>query len=484
MAGGRNSTARDRLILRFYLSMLSIAGIDACFAVIYGVPFERFWPTAIALISLMLIGSHVISRPIRSYLRDPQGVRLPVRRIVILSATCTAFVAVVVSALAVTKFLFLPTLLGFDIDLLLTRNQQIWLPVLHTLYYTSLMYFVMLDYEGVLRSKIFEWHGKLVPAARGRLVNRIVVAFATISLLPMSLVVLHALERDLAQERGALFEDLAASALALSVCLVFVTRSLLRPIRALDAAMLRIQQNDLSVTLPVLNNDETGRLADGFNKMVQGLRERALIRQTFGRYVPERVAAAILSSAGRLEPRSAIATILYADLEGFTHIAEQSSPEQVVDLLNEYFSAAVEIIESNNGVVSQFQGDAMLITFNLPVANPEHADLAVRTGLAIQRLCAERRFAGLQLRTRVGIATGRVTAGNVGSDRRMSYTVHGDAVNLATRLEQLNKEFGTYLLVDEETIKCLRHPAQVNFVTDVEIRGREGRMRVYALGQS
>ncbi len=470
------------MVLRFYLSMLVIVAIDACFAIIYGVPFERFWPTAFAMIVLMLAGAHLISRPIRRYLRDPQRVRLPIRGIATLSMTCTAYAALVVSALAAAKFLVLPSLLDFDIDALLTPNEQIWLPIIHTLYYTALVYFVMADYEGSLRAKIFEWHGELVPATRGRLVNRLIAAFGVTSLLPVGLVVLHALERETVRERGALFEDIAATALALAVCLFFVARSLLRPIRALESAMTRIQRNDLGVTLPVLSNDETGRLAEGFNRMVRGLRERALIRETFGRYVPERVAAAILSNAGRLEPRSAIATILYADLENFTQIAEQSSPEQIVNLLNGFFSAAVEIIESNHGVVSQFQGDAMLVTFNLPVADSRHADSALRAGFEICRLCTERRFAGIELRTRVGIATGRVTAGNVGSDKRMSYTVHGDAVNLAARLEQLNKEFSTYLLVDEETVNRLQDSGGLEFIDEVAIRGRAQRVRVYGLG--
>jgi class 3 adenylate cyclase len=462
--------------------MLGIVAIDACFALIYGIPFEWFWPTAAAMTALMLVGAHVIFRPIRRYLGDPGRVRLPVRAIATLSTTCTAYVAIVVSTLAGAKFLLLPSLLGFDIDALLTPNEQIGIPVIHTLYYTALVYFVMVDYEGSLRSGIFEWHAELIPPVGGRLINRLIAAFGVTSLLPVSLVVLHALEREQLQERSALFEDLAATALALTVCLVFVARSLLRPIRELEAAMMRVQRNDLTVTLPVLSNDETGRLVDGFNRMVRGLRDRALIRETFGRYVPERAAAAMLSNAGRLEPRSAIATILYADLENFTHIAGRSAPELVVHMLNEFFSAAVEIIESHHGVVSQFQGDAMLVTFNLPVANTEHADSALRAALGIRRLCAERRFAGIELRARIGIATGRVTAGSVGSDKRLSYTVHGDAVNLAARLEQLNKDFGTYLLVDEATIEALHDPHCLAFVDEVPIRGRQQRVRVYGTG--
>ena len=195
--------------------------------------------------------------------------------------------------------------------------------------------------------------------------------------------------------------------------------------------------------------------------MVQGLRERTLIRETFGRYIPQNVANAMLASEGDLKPRSAIATVLYADIEEFTTIAEKMSPNRVVEMLNDYFSSTVELIEKNNGVVTQFQGDAMLVTFNLPVTDERHAESAIRAALDIQRVCAEREFAGIKLRTRIGIATGTVTAGNVGSDSRISYTVHGDAVNLAARLEQLNKRFDSYLLMDEATIELLTLPMPI-----------------------
>lgn len=467
------------LIAQFYLSMLTVAGIDFCFALIYEIPLGRFLPTATLLVLLTLAGSFVIFRPIQQYLMHPGTTPVPVRRIAALGHVCTAYMAATISILAAAKFVVLPHILNFDIDSLLTPNERLWLPILHTLYYTALTYFVMVNYEATLRIHVFRRCGKLIPAAKGSLLKRILAAFGVTTLLPISLILLHVFEHDMTLERSVLIQDIAASALGLFVTMIFVTRSLLGPIRSLETAVASVRRNDLSVTVPVMSNDETGRLASGFNQMVRGLRERALIRATFGRYIPERVASAILSSGGNLKPRSATATILYADIEGFTAIAERMSPEHVVEVLNEYFSAAVALIEMNNGVVTQFQGDAILATFNLPVKDKFHAESAIRTGLAIQRLCAKQKFAGTQLRTRVGIATGTVTAGNVGSDNRVSYTVHGDAVNLAARLEQLNKSFGTYLLIDEATVNLLTIPMPIEFVDDVQIRGKEQFVRVY-----
>ncbi len=472
---------RRRIVYRFYLSMLAIAAIDFCFAIIYEVPLTRFFPTALLLVLLTLTGSYFIFRPIQRFLLSPETEAIPLRTIASLSYRCTAFIAVLIGLLAVAKFMILPDILGFDIDLLLTRNEQIWLPILHTLYYTALIFFVMVDYEAILRYRIYLWYGVLVPAARGKLLYRLLVAFTVTSLLPISLIVLHAIEYDTIVERRTLGQDIAATALALIVTLYFITRSLLRPILALDRATSSIERNDLSVNVPVLSNDETGHMADGFNRMVKGLRERALIRETFGRYVPERVAAAIVSNEGELAPTSATATILFVDIADFTRIAEHASPDEVVEILNEYFSAVVEPIEKNNGVITQFQGDALLAMFNLPIGDKDHAGSALRTGLAIDRICSERRFSGVELKARIGIATGRVTAGNVGSDNRLTYTVHGDAVNLAARLEQLNKQLGTRLLVDEETVQRLGEEAPLAFMDEVKIRGRDSSVRIYTI---
>ncbi len=475
----QRGSVRRRLILRFYISMLAIAAIDLCFALIYEVPLARFFPTAALLVVLTLAGAYVIFRPVERFLRDPENVPVPYRAIATLGYRCTAFVAALIGVLALVKFVVLPEILDFDIDVLLTRNEQLWLPVLHTLYYTALIFFVMVDYEAVLRMRIYLNHGVLVPPARGRLLHRLLVAFMVTSLLPISLIVLHAVEYDAATERRVVSEDIAATVLALAVTIFFITRSLMRPILALEHATSSVRRDDLSVNVPVLSNDETGHMAEGFNRMVKGLRERAMIRETFGRYVPERVAAAILSSEGELAPTSATATILFVDIADFTRVAQHASPDKVVEILNEYFSAVVEPIEKNNGVITQFQGDGLLAMFNLPVPDEEHAASAFRAGLAIQRICSQRRFAGVALNARIGIATGQVTAGNVGSDTRLTYTVHGDAVNLAARLEQLNKEFGTDLLVDGETVRRLGDSAPLQFVDEVKVRGRDSSVRVY-----
>ena len=210
-------------------------------------------------------------------------------------------------------------------------------------------------------------------------------------------------------------------------------------------------------------------------------RMRETIVRTLGKYVPESVAASIIRDEGTLEPTRTTATVLFSDIENFTSIAESMPPEQVFQMLNEYFPAVVKPIIDHGGVVNQFQGDAMLVTFNVPVEDPLHADNAVKSAAAIQAVVAQNTFAGITLRTRVGINTGEVIAGNVGAGSRYNYTVHGDAVNSAARLEQLNKEHGTHTIISESTTELLQSEYPIEAIGEVPIRGKRESLRIFRL---
>ena len=208
---------------------------------------------------------------------------------------------------------------------------------------------------------------------------------------------------------------------------------------------------------------------------------RETIIRTLGKYVPESVAASIVRDEGSLEPTRTTATILFSDIESFTSIAEKMPPEHVFQMLNEYFPAVVEPIMDHGGVVNQFQGDALLVTFNVPIEDPIHADHAVETAAAIQAVVAGKTFAGVRLRTRVGINTGEVIAGNVGTGSRYNYTVHGDAVNSAARLEQLNKDYETLTIISESTVKLLHGRYPIEQLGVVPIRGKREGVRIFKL---
>src|SRR5689334_8059938 len=168
-------------------------------------------------------------------------------------------------------------------------------------------------------------------------------------------------------------------------------------------------------------------------------------------YVPEQVARTLLVSGGELEPVEAEATILMCDIEAFAALTDALGPRGTFDFLNCYFDTLVTIVERHGGVVTQFQGDAILAAFNLPRADPDHRTAALRAAIEMVHSCDANSCGGAQVRNRIGVATGRVIAGAVGSRGRLSYTVHGNAVNLAARLEMLNKHYGTRILVAGST---------------------------------
>lgn len=204
------------------------------------------------------------------------------------------------------------------------------------------------------------------------------------------------------------------------------------------------------------------------------------------RFVPSQVVRQVQTSdseiaAGQGDVREA--TILFTDLEGFSTISEQITPPEIIATLNEYFSVVAAPIEKRGGVINQFQGDAILASFNLPEADPDHAARAIEAALEIQELLAGHTFSsGLKLRSRVGINSGEVVGGLVGTAERVNYTVHGDDVNLAARLEQLNKEHGTRILVSERTLELAgRERFKHRRIGTVVARGRHAPTVVYAL---
>ena len=261
-------------------------------------------------------------------------------------------------------------------------------------------------------------------------------------------------------------------------------RKLSRPILRLAQAASMVRRGDLQqvATLPSSRITEVNAAAQAFNEMVAGLKDRELMRETFGKYVPESIADSILADRGVLAAQTRITTTLFTDIVGFSAVSENMTPERLIEMLNEYFAAVVEPIDRYGGVIHQFQGDAILATYNLPVEDPEHAAHAVQTAMEIQEVTRGRKFGGdVELATRVGVNTGAAVCGTVGSGGRLGFTVHGDDVNLAARIEQMNKQFGTRILVAESTVKLAGDRFDFIRVGELPVRGRRQDVVVYRL---
>ena len=279
----------------------------------------------------------------------------------------------------------------------------------------------------------------------------------------------------------ALAVGLAVLVLAI-IAAVIIGRKVSTPIRAIARAADSVNADDLDAINP-LGSSRIRELDDAghaFNNMVTGLRERRLIRETLGRFVPEEIASSLLSGGGNIPVQQTEATILFCDIEGFTRLTETLGPVKIVDVLNAYFSAMVDILERRGGVVTQFQGDAILATFNVPITDPGHAANALAAACEMLDEVSTTRYDDVALNVRIGINSGEVVAGAIGAKGRLNYTVHGDAVNLAARLEALNKEHGSRLLVSESTATQIESGELIQ-VGEVTARGQTRSILLFSI---
>ncbi len=255
-------------------------------------------------------------------------------------------------------------------------------------------------------------------------------------------------------------------------------------VETLQQCMADVQAGRLEARLPVTSNDEFGALAAGFNAMVEGLQQEEVVRRLFSLYVTPEVAEHAIAHGAALGGELADTTVLFSDIRGFTTMAEALGAEATIALLNRYFEAMSAAITAHGGLVNKFGGDSLLAIFGSPLnPTPDHAApaLAAARGMlaALDDFNADQRQRGEpELQIGIGIASGPVVAGNVGSEERLEYTVIGDTVNLASRLEALTKELSISLLVSAATVRQL-HAPDLRPMGTVTVRGKKEPVPIY-----
>lgn len=351
------------------------------------------------------------------------------------------------------------------------------------LFYFTFTYFAVSDYLATLCTFIFERTGENLDLFFGRYRQKLLVALIVISIAPLSAILTDLYSYEGERLRQEILVDIASSVMGVALSSYFIARSFLRPLNVLSASMRKVTEGTLDVRAPVTSNDEIGAVTGQFNAMVEGLRERETIRETFGRYVDENVAATILDRQRDTNGEIREATILFTDIAGFTTIAEYLAPHELVKALNQYLETVLEPIRAHGGIVNTFIGDGLFASFNMPLACEDHACAAVRAAIDIQRAVGSRTFGdqGVALATRVGISSGPVIGGSVGAGRRMSFTLLGDTVNLAARLEELNKHHGTRILVSQSTRDLCGERFAFDTLGAVPVRGRSEAIAIYSV---
>ncbi len=319
------------------------------------------------------------------------------------------------------------------------------------------------------------------------------------------------------QNRGTYYSDvnrityqtmyliLAGSVLSIGLLLVFV-RFINRPLAQVVTAMRNIiESSDLSARVPVAYRDEIGQMSHTFNIMIGELqtaydrikryafdavvsqKKETKIRNIFQKYVPQELIDRFFAHPeSMLVGENRELSVLFSDIRSFTTISEMLSPDELVNSLNRYFSVMVDIIMNRHGIVDKYIGDAIMAFFGAPVKHEDDALQSVMVGISMVRALND--FNAEQLRDGkpqfhigVGINYGVVTVGNIGTDRKMDYTVIGDTVNVASRLEGLTKTYHQQVLVTESVIAQLGDAVESRLVDKVAVKGKTKGLRIYAV---
>ena len=260
-----------------------------------------------------------------------------------------------------------------------------------------------------------------------------------------------------------------------------VTKSVLDPVGDLLRATERVTKGDLSTRVPVVSGDEMGTLAASFNDMVRGLSEREALREAFGSYVDPDVAERVLAEGELLEGEQVEATILFVDIRNFTAFAENASAREAVAHLNDFFGLVVPCVIEARGHANKFIGDGLLAVFGAPDRHDDHADCALAAAERIAELVCERY--GDEIRIGIGINSGPVVVGTVGGGGRLEFTVIGDPVNVAARVEEATREIGDTILVTESTRALLseRSRGRLEERGSIPLKGKSEPVPLYAL---
>jgi len=312
---------------------------------------------------------------------------------------------------------------------------------------------------------------------------KLFILFSTSGLLPVVALMISA---SLGSSPSQLFY-IGGAFLIIGIWQVFfISNSVNTPLVELSKAMNTVGKGELNIETPIRSLDEIGQLSDGFNTMTKNLVQAEFVKNTFGRYVTQQVMDEILQGNIKLGGQMRQATILFSDIRGFTSLSEKMDARDVVSILNDYLDMMVEVIIEQGGTIDKFIGDAIMATFGAPDSSKDDAIRAVHAAVNMQtKLTAWNKTRIAQgkfpLNTGIGIHSGPVVAGNIGSEKKMEYTVIGDTVNTASRIEQLTKNYESAILISEQTYKLLSDEFKVEALPPIEVKGKEIPLNLYRI---
>ncbi|MFT4578806.1 MAG: class 3 adenylate cyclase/HAMP domain-containing protein [Nitrospinales bacterium] len=260
---------------------------------------------------------------------------------------------------------------------------------------------------------------------------------------------------------------------------IFFSRRIAQPLGLLLQGTKGVIDDNYDFEIKHTSKDEVGELSKAFNHMLIGLREKKYIQETFGKYVHPSIVAEILSNPEKIQPggKRSYQSVLFCDVANFTSFSETMEPEALIKLLNEYLGAMTEEISNTQGILDKYIGDAIMAFWGPPFTPGNHSLLACQAAINMQNTLQILRPKWLarglpEIRIRVGIATGHMIVGNIGSEKNLEYTCIGDTVNYSSRLEGINKVYGTDIIIDLFTKKSVEHDLLLRELDTIQVKGR------------
>lgn len=433
-------------------------------------------------------------RPVSIYFRKNSGEAFFLNRVHSLSALCGSS-TFITTALWTWIFIFPNSMEGEGTHFVQYADMFILLSFTLVAFPSFLSYLLVTQVSSSLMNIAFQNTGILFNPKKSNLWIKLLLFVCIVSILPISYLFISTIHSDFvlngivaARNESIQVQHFYIALVAVMIIAVIIisTFTLFRQMKSSISRLMevinKVQQGNLDVAVPVTSFDEVGQLTYNFNRMIGGLREREQLKDKLGTYVSSEIAEYIMQSKIFLEGEEREVTILFTDIAGYTSISECLSPKETVTMLNTYYNMLVEVVQNNHGVVNKFIGDSLMVLFNAPVDDPNHALNAIRCAREIITITENTEFeGGIKLSTRVGINSGTVIAGNLGSKNRHEYTVIGDPVNLAQRLEQLGKKFEKNILFSETTYKLIKDEFSGEYIGSVQVKGKNLPVKVYTV---
>ncbi len=328
--------------------------------------------------------------------------------------------------------------------------------------------------------------------------KRLLIVFLGITLIPLPVLGMTIYSKVMALHMAdaitririisSLVGELAyIAADSLSICLIlayFVSKSISDPLFHIKNAIKEVEKGNLDAQVEIVSNDELGDVAEGFNLMIKSMKESQSIKESFGKYVSEEIRDEIIAGKTSLDGEMKRVTLLFSDLRNFTVLVEKNHPKHVVTIINQYFNEMTQAIKKHKGLILQYVGDEIEAVFGAPIGFDDHPDMAVKAALEMRR-----RLDMLNMRLEqqgfeplahgIGIHSGAVLAGNIGSEDRMSYALVGDTVNSASRIEGLTKKYKCDIIISQTTFNLLTESYDTEQLAQVKVKGKEDELIIY-----